>query len=693
MTLAALADPMNALADNFSDNLTEDSAQQSDDTALPIVSGEASVANPDDSNEQTAGQAASSPAAGVTLAPMPPPTESTDNDRTAAIVFIPVIEITETTPEYDSGPGSHNTPTVIQSTAVEVIETATETPAEPTCTAAIATEDPISVESIQTKAEQPLELAIIEAVAVVSATAAELPLTRRDVTESEAITNPGHLKVPFGKLFRLHRNAAATQVTVIDWTTTGIIICSVDGHTSRAEVRNSTFEPWPQGFDPLADPEQTGLLLKEMLACCPWAGRPIAVSVPRQMVSLRLMQLPNVSSEDVPALISLQMEARQTSPENAHTWDFVAHAAASGEPHCFVSVVSIPTAVCRGIQAALEAAGWKTPILTAADLLISQAEKDSCDVMITVQANRSKLEVVAMHGGFPAASIATSAGKDPTLSPSASLLLSLIKRVTESLPEEWRTKKSRMPIRICGSRSASLSEILRSEGHTVIEGPADERSPRALAMVENLSVPQLRLNFLKPRSAPASFLKQHRLAVRLSLISSILAAGIAFVVYDRSSELQTTLEASETRLKFLEEVVQRGETTRNRWAEVEKWNRETLNAATEFRAILRMIPSREQMILTRVQLENMPDSDERVLRLEGIAQTADEIRKLNEAVLSQPERYALRPHGIEPAPIGSPMPISFRLESQILQNAPEPAEQPIAPTEEIPVTSVTETEN
>ncbi|MEI7698882.1 MAG: hypothetical protein WCK86_03735 [Planctomycetia bacterium] len=675
MTLAVLADPMNALEDTFSDNMTEDSAQQSDDSAPSIVSREAGVANPDYLIEQTAGQAASSPATGVTPVPSP------------------VTEITETRPEYCGAPGSRNAPIGMPSTNVKVIETIIETRAEPASHAAMATGVPVAAESIQTKAEQPLELAITESVAVVSATAAELPGTRQDVTETEAVINHGHLKTLSEKLFRLRRNSAATPVTVIDWTTTGIILCRVESHTSRAEVRNSAFEPWPPGFDPLADPEQTGLLLKEMLTCCPWAGRPVAVSVPRQMVSLRLMQLPNVSREDLPALISLQMEARQTSPENAQTWDFVAHTAATGEPHCFVSVVSIPTAVCRGIQAALEVAGWKTPILTAADLLISRAEKDSCDGMITVQANRSKLEVVAMHGGFPAASIATSAGNDQALPPSASLLLSLIERVTESLPEEWRAKKSRMPIMICGSRSASLSEILRSEGHTVIEGPADERSPRALAMVENLSVPQLRLNFLKPRSAPASFLKQHRPAVRLSLISSILAAGIAFVVYDRSSELQKTLEASEKRLKFLEEVVQRGETTRNRWAEVEKWNRDTLNAATELQAILQMIPSREQMILTRVQLENMPDSEERVLRLEGIAQTADEIRKLNEAVLSQPERFALRPHGIEPAPIGSPMPISFRFESQILQNAPQPAEQPIAPTEEIPVTSVTETEN
>lgn len=683
---------MNAPADNFSDNSTKDSAELPDSPALPLVSGKATVTDSDCSSEPVDGEAVTSCAVEVMLPPMNESTEAADIDTTKAYVSVPVMEFTGTTPEHRRETASSYAPTRGQSVAAELIESTKESPAEHPSTTEMATESFVTEQTMRAATEQPLELASTKESAVAAA-AAGLPQTISDATEPESVTNPGLLRRLGRKLSTLRGKPRSAQVTVIDWTTTGIIICAVDGHGRMAEVQNSAFEPWPPGFDPLADPEQTGLLLKEMLACCPWAGRPAAVSVPRQMVSLRLMQLPNAAVEDLPALISLQMEARQTSPENSQTWDFVAHTAASDEPQCFVSVVSIPSTVCRGIQAAMAAAGWKSPILTAADLLISQADADSRDGMITIQANRSKLEVVAMHGGFPAASIATTAGTDPALPPAASLVLSLIERVTESLPEAWRSRKSRMPVRVCGSRSASLSEILKSEGHTVIEGPVDERSPRALALIKTLSLPQQRLNFLKPRSAPASFLKRHRMAIRLSLISGSLAAAIAFVVYDRHSELQKTLEASEKRLQFLEEVVHRGETTQNRWADIEKWNRDTLNAATEFQAILQMIPSREQMILTRVQLENMPDSDERVVRLEGIAQTADEIRKLNAAVLSQPERYALRPHGIEPAPVGSPMPISFHFESQILQNAPEPAVQPTAPVEEIPVTSVTETEN
>ena len=489
---------------------------------------------------------------------------------------------------------------------------------------------------------------------------------------------------------RGRRKTAA--VTVVDWTTSGIIIGLVQGSGTNPELKNSAFQPWPAGFDPFAVPEQTGFLLKEMLKNAPWAGKPEAISIPRQLVSLRLLQLPNVVAEDLPALITLQMEARQSAQENTQTWDFVTHPASKEATNRHVSVVSVPSTICHSLRQSIAAAGWKATLLTAADLHVGQPEANGEELRITIQANRSKLEVVALHAGLPAASIATSAGPDPETVPAAALVLSLVHRVTESLPEAWRANSSRFPLHLCGSRAQALADLLRAEGQTVTLGPVDERGPRAIALRELLLSPRQRLNFFRPGSAPASLLKRYSLAIRLSLIGGALAAALAFVVIDRMQTLQKTLDAGEKRLQFLNEVAQRGEATLNQWTELEKWDRDTLNAAREFQAVLQIMPSHEQMLVTRLQLENMPASDERVLRLEGLAQTADDIRQLNTAVLAQPERYTLRPHGIEPAPIGSPMPISFRMESRILQNAPKVSVTPVRATEEIPMTAITETE-
>lgn len=514
--------------------------------------------------------------------------------------------------------------------------------------------------------------------------------TNATIEHMTSAANSVSPRVRLRNSLRSHRKTAA--FTVVDWTTTGIIIGLVQGFGANAELKNSVFQPWPAGFDPLADPEQTGFLLKEMLKNAPWAGKPEAISIPRQLVSLRLLQLPNVVADDLPALITLQMEARQSAQENTQTWDFVVHPALKEATTRYVSVVSVPSAICQSLRQSIAAAGWKATLLTAADLHVGQPEAESDDLRITIQANRSKLEVVALHAGLPAASIATSAGPDPETVPAAALVLSLVHRVTESLPEAWRANSSRFPLHLCGSRAQALADLLRAEGQTVTRGPVDERGPRALALRELLLSPRQRLNFFRPGSAPASLLKRYSSAIRLSLIGGALAASLAFVVIDRMQTLQKTLDAGEKRLQFLNEVAQRGEATLNQWTELEKWDRDTLNAAREFQAVLQIMPSHEQMLLTRLQLENMPASDERVLRLEGLAQTADDIRQLNTAVLAQPERYTLRPHGIEPAPIGSPMPISFRMESRILQHAPEAGVTPVRPPEELPMTAITETE-
>jgi hypothetical protein len=81
------------------------------------------------------------------------------------------------------------------------------------------------------------------------------------------------------------------------------------------------------------------------------------------------------------------------------------------------------------------------------------------------------------------------------------------------------------------------------------------------------------------------------------------------------------------------------------------------------------------VLLTRVQLENIADTNESVLTMDGLAQSPTEISELNTAVLLQPQRYLLRPYGIEPAPPESSLKVKFRTECLLLPpsaNNPEP---------------------
>lgn len=82
-------------------------------------------------------------------------------------------------------------------------------------------------------------------------------------------------------------------------------------------------------------------------------------------------------------------------------------------------------------------------------------------------------------------------------------------------------------------------------------------------------------------------------------------------------------------------------------------------------------------LLTRLTLENIADSGTRAIRLEGQAESVDQIHDLNHQIMSRSDRYRFQPQGIEPAPSGSDFTVQFRMEAQILDREPDDTLQPM----------------
>ena len=75
-----------------------------------------------------------------------------------------------------------------------------------------------------------------------------------------------------------------------------------------------------------------------------------------------------------------------------------------------------------------------------------------------------------------------------------------------------------------------------------------------------------------------------------------------------------------------------------------------------------MLPDRNRLIVTRLQLENLVDAEDRVLRVDGLAQGSTDVLGMNAAILEKSDRYDLRPQSIEPAPEGNEFTSQFRIE-------------------------------
>ncbi|MFN6149480.1 MAG: hypothetical protein ACK5BP_05895 [Planctomyces sp.] len=467
------------------------------------------------------------------------------------------------------------------------------------------------------------------------------------------------------------RTGTTATFTVADWTTSGIIFSSIQRSADKNLLLQSHFEPWPADFDPFASAQDTATFLRSLQQQHSWIGRPAAISVPRQLTAMRLLQVPIAAADDLAGAISLQLETRQQSAE-PQQWDFLQHPDIAADT-LYVTVLQMPARIAHVISEIAALAGWKKPVLTAADLFVGGASMTPGEFRISLQMNRSKLEVVVFRGGLPAASMATGTQFARDNDSMGSIALSLMQRVVETLPESWRSGSGEIPLAVSGSHAAPLARLLQSHGVTVLPGPFDERSPRAFALADSLYLPQRHCNLQQSRSAPPAFAIRHRLGIRLAATAACLLIIAVWLLWNRSTDLHRQLAQQQERLRAQQELISRGQPVLQQFERLSEWKQQSLHAADEIRNVALMVPDRDQMLLTRLQLENISDASERVLRVEGLARSPQVVQQLNTSILADAGHYALHPSGIGPAPAGSLLPVQFTIESQILQQSEDSA--------------------
>ncbi len=471
-------------------------------------------------------------------------------------------------------------------------------------------------------------------------------------------------------------SSASQTITAVDWTASGIILSCIRRGSSRPE--DSAFFPWPEGINQSSDTESIAAFLRRSAEQCSWSVRNTAVSVPRQLVSLRMYRFPRVADSELAGLIDLQLESRQYSPGTTPVWDVLLHPDESGEQRV-VSVVSVPEQTVQQITAACRRAGWKTQLLTSADLLIGRGEEPPGWVSISVQVNRAKLEVTALRSGLPVTSIATNAAAAETTPALASLTMALIHRVIASLPDEWRPEITQTNVMICGSRSFELLHCPQLQHLQLQAGPDDERSPRSTALAVEAGR-RTQLNFLKPGHAVRRDGIWRQTWFRLGTVATLLAATAAFLYFDYRAELQQKLTTARERMQSTQALLERGAPLTARNQKLQQWNDESVNPAQELSSLLQMLPADDQMLLTRLTLENIADSGSRAIRLEGQAESVDQVHELNHQIMHRSDRYRFQPQGIEPAPSGSDFKVQFRMEAQILQRDPDEPSEAASPS-------------
>jgi hypothetical protein len=295
-----------------------------------------------------------------------------------------------------------------------------------------------------------------------------------------------------------------------------------------------------------------------------------------------------------------------------------------------------------------------------------------------IQANRAKLELLLCHNGLPVAGHAmampTQSQDGHVLSSlNAAALQSTAARLMASCPPEWKAADSSVSVIACGAFAEEIVTVLGDAGIKVSLLSSDERSLRVLGVAQSLmkqsaesrSTPSCRIDFLRPRSADPRTAARKRRGIRLTLIASAIVGCGIMAIWSEYRSLQQQLAEVDTQRQQMQQYVDRGKDVVGQWEYVSRWQRDTLAVNQEIAALTEVLPSRERLILTRLQLENPVDAENGMLRVDGLCEDVEDVLTMNSAILEKSDHYDLRPQSIEPASADSDFPSRFRIEAEL----------------------------
>ena len=246
----------------------------------------------------------------------------------------------------------------------------------------------------------------------------------------------------------------------------------------------------------------------------------------------------------------------------------------------------------------------------------------------------------------------------------AVIIQSMAQRLLAGAPKHWQQEAHNAGVYLSGLYTNEIARELQVLGIKAVVLAEDERSSRANAIAGSMTGnASQRLEFLRPRNTDGHAISRRKRWMRIGAVTAGTATAAMAGLWMWKHSLESELARLETERTQLQQYVERGKRVLDRWDYVVQWQNETVRATDEIRNIAAKIPSRERMVITRLQLDNVVDSEARTLRIEGLAQSPDDVLQMNAEMLKQPDRYDVRPQGIEPSPEGSSLPSQFRIEA------------------------------
>lgn len=460
-----------------------------------------------------------------------------------------------------------------------------------------------------------------------------------------------------------------SEMLVIEWDAECLRALELQAAGNSVTVRHVVEVHQPQGQDPAALTTQ----FKAKLAEKQVKATQVIVTLPRESVVIRRLELPDVSDAELPVMVRFQAAAKSSLSLDELALDFLPLPRRPGASGREVLLAMVSQTMVRAIREFVTNIGKELTAITLSPVGSTElaarvpelSDVDAQGAVLLIARHGERVEISLLHqkqlifshgarvvSTDPAqinSVILTEISRGLMSFQNLNLGLKLTHAVLLGLPGEFAGLKELLaaryplqtrvldPFAIVKAQDSVPAEITSHSAYAGLLGSALSRTQPFVAVI----------NFLDPRKPPVV---PNRVLERRRTIGIVVGGLVAIVLvgyFMRLSQLNSEIAALEGQIGALTASVKQGKPTVEAAQTVQDWADTNVNWLETVAQFQTRLPSAERIYLTRLNADGPVNKQPAKLVVEGHAREQKDIREWRETLLVADSGYQLQPRQIE----------------------------------------------
>ena len=451
------------------------------------------------------------------------------------------------------------------------------------------------------------------------------------------------------------------DVLAIDWEATRVCGVQADVVPGSLKIQNSFSFAVPEG---MSDPGELGPWLQKELKSARISAKSVLLSVPREEVVIRHLELPPVSEDELPELVRFQAASKSTIPLDQLALDFLPLQTREGSAGREVLVASMNRQRIKDVRAAITAAGLELSSVgvssIAAAHLVSEtpeergAAADELTLILARHGDRIELSILGQGNIYFSHSTQVDSGnvvqsQNAILAEISRSMIALLQRLPDARnAPPWilgsPAEDSDLAAAIHERFQCSLHRVdpFNAQGLTVATEPGDESHAAYVGPVGMLLGRRYEstrtLDFLNPRR-PA--IKRDYTQLKRGGIAAAVVVGIIGVFAFRAmmvSGLEAKAAAAQKGTADQKKMLEQLEPQVAVADSVDEWSANGVDWLEESNWLTETMQGTDRQYLTNLRLNGGTRTRQGSLTVTGFAKERADAQTLNAELLARKDR-------------------------------------------------------